>query len=266
MDPINNIKDTADSVKGIVEAVPVYQDLLQPTAQELGKGLHTVSKLVHVALAPVSAMVWGYEQIKEYTQNSLERKLKNVPDENIITPDLSIAGPTLEAMRYLGHKEDLRDMFANLLATTMDKDTAMKAHPSFVDIIKQLNSDEAKIFKLIDHDQSIPLIKVRLLDLDVNHYTEPLKNFSLLPLHANCDYFELGPSYLDNLERLKLAHISYTSYSTKENAYTDLMNHPDVKYWEEIASDIDRRFEVKVGIIERTDFGKKFYESCVISK
>ncbi len=29
----NKIKDTADAVKGVLEAVPIYQDALQPAAQ-----------------------------------------------------------------------------------------------------------------------------------------------------------------------------------------------------------------------------------------
>lgn len=72
----NIIKDTADSVRGIVEAVPVYEDLLQPAAQELGKGLQTLSKTINIALSPISGLVWGYEQIKGYIQPALEKDLK----------------------------------------------------------------------------------------------------------------------------------------------------------------------------------------------
>jgi len=53
----SNVGDTAKVVKGIVEAVPVYQDVAQPAAQEIGKGLQTVAKTIHIVLAPVSALV-----------------------------------------------------------------------------------------------------------------------------------------------------------------------------------------------------------------
>lgn len=51
------VEAAAKAIKGVVEAVPVYQDLVQPAAKEVGKGLQTVAKLVHVALAPVSGLV-----------------------------------------------------------------------------------------------------------------------------------------------------------------------------------------------------------------
>ena len=61
----SKIRDVVDAVAGVAKAVPVYQDLAQPAAQEIGKALQTVAKTVHIALAPVSAMVWGYDQIKD---------------------------------------------------------------------------------------------------------------------------------------------------------------------------------------------------------
>jgi len=53
----SNVRDTAEAVKGIVEAVPIYQDLAQPAVHELGKGLQTAAKTVHIALAPVKVLV-----------------------------------------------------------------------------------------------------------------------------------------------------------------------------------------------------------------
>ena len=57
----NKIRDVIDAVTGVAKAVPVYQDVVQPAAQEIGTALQTVAKTVHVALAPVSALVWGWE-------------------------------------------------------------------------------------------------------------------------------------------------------------------------------------------------------------
>ena len=38
----SKIRDAADAVKGVVEAISVYQDALQPAVKEIGKGLETV--------------------------------------------------------------------------------------------------------------------------------------------------------------------------------------------------------------------------------
>lgn len=129
----NNIRDAADAIRGIAEAVPIYQDVVQPAAQEIGKALQTVAKTVHIALAPISALVWGYEQISEFVGRRVTEKLKNVPPERIQTPSPNVAVPALEALRYTGHSEPLRELFANLLATSLDSETARNAHPSFVE-------------------------------------------------------------------------------------------------------------------------------------
>lgn len=83
-----NVKASIDAITGLVQAVPVYQDTLQPAAKQLGKSLEVVAKTVNIALAPVKALVWGYEKIEEFITSRVSEKLKNVPEENITTPPL----------------------------------------------------------------------------------------------------------------------------------------------------------------------------------
>jgi hypothetical protein len=42
----NKTRDAVDAVTGLVKAVPVYQDLVQPAAKEVGVGLQ---RIVHIA-------------------------------------------------------------------------------------------------------------------------------------------------------------------------------------------------------------------------
>lgn len=55
----NKFRDAADAVTGLAEAVPIYQDVVQPAAKEFGVALQTVASAVHVALAPVSELTEG---------------------------------------------------------------------------------------------------------------------------------------------------------------------------------------------------------------
>jgi len=68
--------------------------------------------------------------------------------EKIVTPDPSIAGSIIEALKLTVEKESLRELYSNLLAKSMNIDTAQNAHPAFVEILKQLTSDEAKIYHI----------------------------------------------------------------------------------------------------------------------
>ncbi|SPP31211.1 hypothetical protein ARAF_0324 [Arsenophonus endosymbiont of Aleurodicus floccissimus] len=156
--------------------------------------------------------MWGYDQIREFTATKVAEKLKDIAPENIVTPHPNVAGPAIEALRYTGHEESLSEMYASLLATAMNKDTIQKAHPAFVDIIKQLTPDEAKIVRGFAKDESInPLISVLATsrpDKNIyDGYSIILKNFSQIGERAGCDYVQLIPAYLDNLVRMGLCEI-----------------------------------------------------------
>ncbi|MEJ7740447.1 MAG: hypothetical protein WKF97_23765 [Chitinophagaceae bacterium] len=73
--PDSHIKSTIDAATGLVKAIPVYQDAIQPSAKQIGKSLETVAKLVNIALAPIKAVVWGYEQIEQFITNRVAENL-----------------------------------------------------------------------------------------------------------------------------------------------------------------------------------------------
>lgn len=267
----NKIRDVVDAVTGVAKAVPVYQDVVQPAAQEVGKALQTVAKTVHVVLAPVSALVWGYDQIKEFVSTKVAERLKNVPPENLVTPKPNVAGPALEALRYTGHESSLSDLYANLLATAMDKDTAQGAHPAFVEIIKQLTPDEAKLVALFVNDRALPLINLRW-EFKPNSEgksggKEVLVHFSHLGLLAGCEFPQMTPTYIDNLCRLGLVEVpTFWEYTTK-GAYDALENDPHVKA---VKVSIENNAEMQP-VVERkglrvTELGKQFARTCVIQK
>jgi hypothetical protein len=269
----NTIRDVVDAVTGVAKAVPVYQDIVQPAAQELGKALQTVAKSVHIALAPVSALVWGYDQVKEFVSTKVADRLKNVPPENIVTPKPNVAGPVLEALRYTGHEPLLSDLYANLLAASMDKSTANGALPAFVEIIKQLTPDEAKLVGLFIHERTMPfpLLNVRW------EYKNPtpektggsdaLVNFSQLGVIAHCEFPNMTPMYIDNLCRLGLAEIPAMFQFTSVGIYDPLENAPEVQ---QKKSEIEQNPEFKF-VLERkglriTELGKQFARICVLRK
>ena len=130
---------------------------LHPALSTAGEGLQGVTKL---ALAPISILVWGYDQAAEWLQKELPSyfERKKIKKEKIVTPDEAIAVPTIQALRYNLKKEELRNMFINLLGASMNSDDN-DAHPAFVNIIKQLSPDESKILDYLYSDNMQPMIK-----------------------------------------------------------------------------------------------------------
>ena len=261
------LRDTAEAVKGIVEAVPVYQDVVQPAAKQIGQALETVAKTIHIALAPISALVWGYEQIKDFVLKNVAEKLKDVPNKNIITPNPNVAGPALEALRYTGHQEQLREMYANLLATSLDSETARNAHPSFVDIIRNMSPDEAKIIRLFATRRSYPVIDLHAQVKDHPGYRIVVSNFSDIGPNAGCEHAKLCPGYLNNLCRLGLLDIPSGVFLTAPGTYEPLENSPELEAQKDyILKNLQGSISFEHKMVAITDFGKQFVNSCVIEK
>lgn len=267
----SKIRDVVDAVTGVAKAVPVYQDVVQPAAQEVGKALQTVAKTVHIALAPVSALIWGYDQIKDFVSTKVADRLKNVPQENITSPKPNIAGPALEALRYTGHESSLSDLYANLLATAMDKSTAQIAHPAFVEIIKQLTPDEAKIIGLFVTSMPFPIITVRWEYVDNEDGKaggqDILNNYSHLGVIAGCELPHLTPTYIDNICRLGLAEVPTFLEYTASGVYDSLENDQQVKSIQSrYENDPMRKVEIERKGLKITQLGRQFAQVCVQQK
>jgi hypothetical protein len=267
----SQVRDVVDAVAGLVKEVPIYQDVVQPAAQEIGRGLQTVAKTVHIALAPISIMVWGYDQIRDFVLTKVADRLKNVPPENIVTPKVSVAGPALEALRFAGGEEGLSDMYANLLASAMDKNTAQGAHPAFVEIIKQLTPDEAKIVALFRFERAFPLIDLRWEykpnEAGRSGGMSQLRNFSMFGVEAGVEFPENMPAYIDNICRLGLADVpamyQYTTpgvYDPLENSGVILSIKSMIEQNQGLTAVIDRKG------LQVSEMGKQFARVCVIPK
>jgi len=258
--PENNVNSTINAVKGLAEAIPVYQDAVQPAAKELGKSLATVAKTVNIALAPISAMVWGYEKISEYVQQRVSALLEKIPRERIIVPDAAVVGPSLEALRFTGKDETLRELYANLIATAMNQDEASSAHPSFVEIIKNICADEAILFEYLT--RAIPEERT-FVDAVIGENIR-FENFTLIDQESPIVHKKRLESYVDNLTRLGLISIpehsrlyTYDSVFEKLENHENLKSHPFAKFF---AINIAKR-----KIIQITSFGRLFSKACINS-
>ena len=260
----NKTRDVIDAVTSLVQAVPVYQDIAQPAAREIGKALGTVAKTVNVALAPVAALVWGYDQFATFISGKVTERLKDVPPEDIITPKPNVAGPAMEALRYTGHEESLSDMYANLLASAMDRSTATDAHPAFVEIIKQLTPDEAKILNLFLGQPTHPIINLRADSTNGSGGIDRVIHYSHLWKLCGISSSKSVPAYLDNLCRLGLLNIPAGYSIALPGFYDALENDPNILRVKEI---IDAEPETKCTIeqlyVQPTNLGKQFIGACI---
>lgn len=262
----NKIKDTIDAVTGLVKAVPIYEDAVQPVAKQVGKSLETVGRAVNAALLPITGLVWGAEKIHEFLATKVADRLKDVPLEDIIPPKPNVAGPAIEALRFTGHEESLRDMYANLLANAMDKNTSDGAHPAFVEIIKQLTSDEAKLMAFFLEARPFPLVNVRSEKTEGSGGVSIATNLSLFGEQAGLEHQSLVPSYLNNLSRLGMIGLLDSHY-TDEGIYDELEASQIVQQQVAIAQSKPNRVShlVRRGVW-LTSFGLQFGCVCIMER
>jgi Abortive infection alpha len=285
----NKIRDAADAVKGVLEVASVYQDGLQPAVKEIGTAL---GKAIHIALAPIWVMDWTYNKASEYLNSILPNKLKDIPPERIVTPNPAIVGSAVDALRFAinMNEPDLREMYANLIATSMDKETARNAHPAFVDMIRQMTADEAKIFSTIatERDRLVNISLVRILGISFDMTPPDKYRYAYLIQKSKCVSPALIPAYLDNLQRLKLTQhdtdgwyaVTYHPGGTITSSKKGSISHPapadDIGLLTIVKSIVDDKLQAQVEtavelsayheIVYLTAFGRQFADACVFPK
>lgn len=249
--------DTAIKVAkelGIKEIAPkIYEDLLQPSVQELGQGLVVVAKAISVSLAPLEATVWGYERIKEWLSIKLTEKLASKDPSTLQTPPLIVAGPALMNLAFAYDEADLREMYVNLLATSMDKFESEKAHPSYVQVIQQLTSDEAKILGFLKKYNTPSTVFYHNDRESKGRDSESISTqFGSICNTVNVCNSSQSDAYLDNFIRLRI----FSETKSTESHYVP-EGHDDYGDW---APHVTQEYS---HYIELTDYGYDLIQTCV---
>jgi hypothetical protein len=145
-------KELIDCIKNSSELIKIiYEDGAQPAVRNVGKALGTIFDKPNIWLLP---MWLNNEKAKAIFMRNLEKfkeSLYKEDEEEIVEVIPEIGVPILNKLSYI-QNEDIAAMFVNLLVTASIKTTEGNAHPSFVNIISNLSSDEAKILNAIKTD------------------------------------------------------------------------------------------------------------------
>lgn len=249
--------DKNDILAEIAKNIPVkdaYDDLLHPLLNETGKSLGNLASIM------TSWSDLYSTDVKERLQAYFERK--RISREKLMAPPPEIAVPAIMAMSYES-KEKIKEIYTNLLGSSMNVDTAAFVHPSYVEIIKQLLPDEARVLnKLPDKGLHEPLINIVVKKKGMAGAFTIHRNCGVLGFEAECEIPENLPIYLDNLLRLSLIEIPESSGLADEWRYDKIIHS---KYCQELATsakaDGEVMFENKM--VGLTDYGAQFRKICL---
>lgn len=251
---------------GVSKIIPkIYDDALSSAAQETGKTIALLPKVINAALSPVRKWIATREYNVAETDKLLQKKLEKVGAEHVVSPEPYVAVPALQAISYTMGSDDLRNLYANLLARSMTDMLKDKVHPSFVEIIKQLSPDEAKLIHYFIDKESIPLIDIKLLlDPVGRSFSIQLHNFTCIAegLCDDCDPVSVA-GYIDNLCRLKIVDIPEYQRFADDAVYKELKGNRVVMDIMNTKLPENQSWDIEKKKLDVTAFGRNFIDICV---
>ena len=249
-----------DIGKAIDKVPEIYDDGLKKTVKESGDVVALIPRTIKAALAPLRKWIAQKEYNVAETEKLLEQKLKNIDEEKIVSPESYVAVPAIQAISYSMNSDELRNLYANLLAKAMVTPTKDAVHPSFVEIIKQMSPLDSMVFKEIMERQVNPMLHLIMKNSDGSYRT-----FMTNVTDINLASENLISVSIDNLARMKLIQIPEDGLYKNDKIYDSIFQtdyYKEQKRTHPKTSD-ELEFSYTKKMIEQTNLGKLFYEICV---
>ena len=239
-----------------------YEDIAHPILKSIGNIVSLPFKAIDVALNPIKKWIDKRNFNYEETKKLLAQKLEKVGEEHIVEPEAYVAVPALQQLSYSYDSIELRNMYANLLASAMTDTTKQDVHPSYVDIIRQLSPIDARALNKIFKPEFLTIIKIQAYYKSTDSYMDILNNFSVELEDIYLKKTDQSTSLL-NLVRLGIIEIMYGNLVQPVSKYDVYNKHPEIQ---EIIDNFkvndDIKIEITRGLIQLTDFGYNFCITC----
>ena len=238
-----------------------YDDLLHPAASETGKLLARIPQVINAALAPLDCWIAERQYHVDRTKKLLEENLKNADPEKIVPPEPYVAIPAIQAISYAMDSDELRTLYANLLAKSIYLDTKDSVHPAFTEIIKNLSPVDCRVFDSImkTNYQEIAYYEMRVGTIGETSYHvafQYITPFTFDSLHSIASSIDnLSRCNLINPEDFTFVDDSYYLKIRETQPFKDI-----VSYYSNNPNNQELRPYKKS--IKSTELGKRFYNIC----
>ncbi|MCX8523337.1 DUF4393 domain-containing protein [Chryseobacterium formosus] len=151
----------------------IYGDLAQPSVKKVGVALGTVIEFSTSIFLPLKFQSEKWKINFDKRLNDYKNKLYSISEEDIIEVNPQLGVPIIDRLVYTTN-DDIAEMFSNLLTKASSIKTVSQAHPSFINILERISSDEAKIIKYLKNKSYITNISYRLYRRGTEGYVTTL--------------------------------------------------------------------------------------------
>lgn len=255
-------KNTAELSKEVVG------DLVRPTSKSIGEnlGLLVDGVIGWLGYFGQKQRIKREQYLAEYKEK-ISNKIGAIPQENLIEPPISIAGPIVEASKYYYEEIHYQEMFSQLLASACDKRYSLVIHPAFVEILKQLSPLDAKLLNMFKYHDTYPVCDIQGIDSNekITPFNQSMFDFKDKQNEFSSDDYIYLTASLDNLTRLGIVtknigilELNYNYDGFKENfmykSYLTIITNQ---------KNIARMLKAR---IELTDLGRKLCNVIFMDK
>lgn len=242
----------------------IYGDLAQPSVKKVGIALETVIEFSTSVFLPLKFQSEKWKINFDKRLNDYKNKLDKISEEDIIEVNPQIGVPLIDRLAYTTN-DDVAEMFLNLLTKASSIKTVSQAHPSFINIIERISSDEAKIINHLENKSYIPYISYRLYRKGTEGYITTLNKATLLQFELDLLFSDNVSIYLDNLITLGIIGYEEKKFKGDFETYETLFkkyHFENIKNELSITLDDFDKLERVKSFYEVTDYGKAFIRSC----
>ncbi|WP_019205477.1 Abi-alpha family protein [Limosilactobacillus ingluviei] len=241
-----------NQIKDLEQVIPksTLELLLNPIAQEIGYSLGGLyyaifGKLIRygaVKKAETDALI---KQVSEkYTQ---------IPEERRTDANKGLIFKAFEDSRYSLSSEELRNLFANLIANSTDSKYLNKNSPYFSTVLKNLSVNEALFLNKFKYTQSIAITKVRFTDSKDRQFFTDYKQDYVLNKNDNPkkETVSIYSKEIDTLESLGIVRRKYGQFNNSErNDLSKIKKHINNKHLEK---NLNGHFELDINSKKRPE-------------
>ena len=138
-----------------------YGDVVKPVLKPIGEVLGFLPRSIKCLLQGWEKWIINGEESIRLTSEAIRKKIEATPAERLTEPEPYVVVPAIQQLGYSHSSEELRELYANLIVSSMDVEKKGLVHPAFVDILKKLTPDEANIIQYFKGRDFIEYLDLR---------------------------------------------------------------------------------------------------------
>lgn len=266
-----DLESITKTAKNISDVAPqAYEDALQPTAQNMGKALGTISGLLNTALTPIEILNKTVSIKKEKFLQEYSDRLNKIPLEKQCEPNLATAGPIIEHLKYKITEDTLRQKYVNLLSAASNSDDLCKPLMAYDNVLSQLTPYEIRLMtELFGNILGQVYAMASITTTTKNGYHFIYKNVA--DISFNNFSFDIITVMISNCERLGILYIDNNQHIEPNEKYNYIYNSSLYQTVKEECDKLRKKTglpypmcQVQKQAFYLTEFGKSFMSTVIV--